>query len=246
MPIYLEYMGYSVEVPHGETVIGRHATCALRFNDSSVSRKHARLLRAGNDVFVEDLGSTNGTTLNGKLVLDRTRLADGDVIDLGGYSLELRIIEPAADEISTRRLATLVELGNIKKRVPTVPPYLDPETRELDRVRANRRTFARCTIEIPIVYTSRDLELEVTTRDLSMSGVFVSSQVLEPVGTSCELTIRVTGLAPLHVRGVVRRVVESEQEGLEPVGLGIEFVELGPAEASGLANMLAHLSEQAS
>ena len=240
MPIYLEYMGYSVEVPHGDTVVGRHVTCALRFNDSSVSRKHARFMRVGNDVFVEDLGSTNGTLLNGKLLLERTRLADRDTIEVGGFCLELRVVDPSADEVETRRLATLVELGSIKKRTPTVPP--DPGTLPVERA-PNRRRFDRCTIEIPIVYTSAELELEVTTRDVSMSGVFVRSEVLEPVGTSCQLAIHVTGHAPLHVRGIVRRVVESEQPGAEPVGLGIEFVELGPLEAAWLEGVLARLGE---
>ena len=243
MPIYLEYMGYSVEVPHGETIVGRHVSCALRFDDSAVSRKHVRFVRTGNDVFAEDLGSTNGTMLNGKLLLERTRLADGDAIEVGGYCLELRVVDPEVDEVSTRRLATLNELGRIQKS-PTVPPVpapgsIDPPTEPLhERRRSDRRL-----IEIPIVYTSAELELEVTTRDLSTSGVFVCSQVLEPVGTRCELAIHVEGREPLQVRGIVRRVVESEQEGAEGVGLGIEFVELGTRERVWLEGAIARLAE---
>ena len=54
--------------------------------------------------------------------------------------------------------------------------------------------------------------------------------VLDPIGTACELTLLIDGGPPLHVGGIVRRVVEHEQAGLEPVGLGIEFVDVGQPE----------------
>ncbi len=58
---------------------------------------------------------------------------------------------------------------------------------------------------------SSELEIEATTRDLSTSGVFVCTQVLEPLGTTCELTLLVDGGPPVHVKGVVRRVVERDE-----------------------------------
>jgi hypothetical protein len=94
----------------------------------------------------------------------------------------------------------------------------------------DRRRHDRKPVELRLVYSSSELEIEATTRDLSVSGVFVCSAVLDPVGTACELTLLVDGGPPLHLRGVVRRVVDRAEAGLEPVGLGIEFVEVGAAE----------------
>ncbi|HEY1558877.1 MAG TPA: FHA domain-containing protein [Kofleriaceae bacterium] len=245
MPIYLEYMGYSVEVPAGETIVGRDVTCALRFNDSSVSRRHLRLVRAADRVIAEDLGSTNGTTLNGRMMHGKTRLADGDAIELGGYCLELRVVDEAADELATRKVTSLSELGKIKRAPRPSSTTTQPTRIPISLTRAattepvppqssDRRRADRKAIEIPIVYTSADLEIEVTTRDLSLTGVFLRSDVLEPVGTQCELVILIDGGPPIRARGIVRRVVETEPEpedaDAEPVGLGIEFVELGDAE----------------
>jgi hypothetical protein len=62
--------------------------------------------------------------------------------------------------------------------------------------------------------------------------------VLEPLGTRCELTLLVDGGPPLHVRGVVRRVVEKEDVD-DSVGLGIEFAKVGPTERAWLESVVA-------
>jgi diguanylate cyclase (GGDEF)-like protein len=62
--------------------IGRGQSVAVRIHDSEISRRHARLLIEGDAVFVEDLGSTNGTFVNGEPI-DRRVLADGDKIQIG-------------------------------------------------------------------------------------------------------------------------------------------------------------------
>jgi hypothetical protein len=67
----------------GETVIvGRLATAGIRLADSNVSREHAAFVRDGDGWAIEDLGSTNGTSLGGQPV-SRVRLHDGDVIEIG-------------------------------------------------------------------------------------------------------------------------------------------------------------------
>jgi hypothetical protein len=64
------------------TVIGRGSTAAIRLDDTGVSRQHAELRREGDDVVLVDLGSTNGSSVNGRLV-ERARLTPGDRIELG-------------------------------------------------------------------------------------------------------------------------------------------------------------------
>lgn len=63
-------------------VIGRGSTAGLRLDDTGVSRQHAEVRREGDDVVLVDLGSTNGSTVNGRHV-ERVRLTPGDRIELG-------------------------------------------------------------------------------------------------------------------------------------------------------------------
>ena len=64
------------------TVVGRLGSCDICIADVNASREHAAFVRDGAGWAVEDLGSTNGTLLNGDRI-DRARLHDGDVIVIG-------------------------------------------------------------------------------------------------------------------------------------------------------------------
>ncbi|HEU0131239.1 MAG TPA: DUF3662 and FHA domain-containing protein [Mycobacteriales bacterium] len=63
-------------------VIGRGSQAGLRLDDTGVSRQHAEVRREGDDVVLVDLGSTNGSSVNGRHV-ERVRLTPGDRIELG-------------------------------------------------------------------------------------------------------------------------------------------------------------------
>ena len=54
------------ELSQDETVIGRHPECTIQIQSNMVSRKHARVLKKADDFLVEDMGSGNGTFVNGK------------------------------------------------------------------------------------------------------------------------------------------------------------------------------------
>ena len=109
-------MGYSVEVPKGATIVGRDVSCALRLDDDGISRRHLSLVRSGDEIFVEDLGSANGTRLNGTPLVGTARLRDRDVLELAGYRLVLRIVDDEEDQASTRREASFADLATIKKQ----------------------------------------------------------------------------------------------------------------------------------
>lgn len=68
---------------------GRMDTCDLVLTDAGASRKHCEVRREGDEWFVVDHGSTNGTLVNGKAVR-RHRLANGDRLTIGETDLEFR------------------------------------------------------------------------------------------------------------------------------------------------------------
>lgn len=82
--------GVIYRLENDELVIGRGAAATARLDVDSLSRKHARLFRRGDVVFVEDLQSANGTYVNGERVTEPTRLDDGDRVELG-RSVILRV-----------------------------------------------------------------------------------------------------------------------------------------------------------
>ena len=76
-----------------ECVIGRRATKEVAFSvdDGSISSKHAKLTRTPEGFTIEDLGSKNGTFVNGEKVTEKRMLADGDLIRLGKVIMTFNI-----------------------------------------------------------------------------------------------------------------------------------------------------------
>jgi pSer/pThr/pTyr-binding forkhead associated (FHA) protein len=68
-------------------IIGRLAGCAVVVSDLNVSRRHAQVRRSGTVFVVSDLGSTNGTMVNGSRIDGDTVLHDGDVISVGATQM---------------------------------------------------------------------------------------------------------------------------------------------------------------
>ncbi len=78
--------GSRVAISDEPVTIGRLSDCDVPVTDESVSRRHAEVRRRGSDIVVVDLGSTNGTKVNGAGVRERL-LADGDEITVGSTRL---------------------------------------------------------------------------------------------------------------------------------------------------------------
>ncbi|MGE0396711.1 MAG: AgmX/PglI C-terminal domain-containing protein [Kofleriaceae bacterium] len=74
--------------------LGKVASAHLQLDDESVSRMHAIIEVAGNDVSLIDLGSTRGTFVNGQKI-NKAKLANGDTITVGDLRIELGIAEEA-------------------------------------------------------------------------------------------------------------------------------------------------------
>src|SRR5260221_7678007 len=85
MPVLRELSGGREYPLQGAAlIVGRAAACDIQFLEAKVSARHARIEKAGESWFVTDLGSSNGTFVNGDHIHERTRLRPGDQIDFSG------------------------------------------------------------------------------------------------------------------------------------------------------------------
>ena len=82
-----------IALPAGEHILGRSNEAAIFIDSVGVSRHHARISITATGARLEDLGSKNGTKLNGHPVQQPMALADGAVIVLGTTALKFRILD---------------------------------------------------------------------------------------------------------------------------------------------------------
>jgi hypothetical protein len=81
--------GLSAELAGGMIMIGRGADCQLILDDDYVSTRHARVVATPNGIYVEDLGSTNGTYVNGQRITAPTTITLADSVRIGKTMLRL-------------------------------------------------------------------------------------------------------------------------------------------------------------
>src|SRR5689334_5617446 len=79
----LEGIEKPYEVSDDSQLVGRDVSCSLRLSDDSVSRRHAAIEVEGDNHFVVDLKSTNGTFVNERRVTEREVLMNGDRVRFG-------------------------------------------------------------------------------------------------------------------------------------------------------------------
>jgi predicted component of type VI protein secretion system len=88
--------GRSIAIKRNRLLIGRAEECDVRPLSEEVSRRHCAVVVGPADVWVEDLGSRNGTFVNGDRIAAKTRLSDGDLLRVGSLELKLSCSHPEA------------------------------------------------------------------------------------------------------------------------------------------------------
>jgi len=78
-----------LRLAEGVTTVGRQADCQLRIVSSQVSRRHCQLFEKGGQFLVKDLGSSNGTFVNGKKIQGQQVLEPGDELMVGQVTLRV-------------------------------------------------------------------------------------------------------------------------------------------------------------
>jgi pSer/pThr/pTyr-binding forkhead associated (FHA) protein len=254
------------ELPEGELVVGRNLNCQIRFNHASVSRRHLRLQISSAGVMVEDLGSSNGTFVNDQRITQPTQLRNGDSLTIGKRKVFVRILADDASVTEDTDTATM-------RAKPVEPPRFvncegcrDPMPIEAQRCpscgRSRRpglhsrtqliqivpkpehgRRHTRFPTDLLVLYSSDLLSFEARARDLSVSGLFVATELLDVPGTPCKLTLLPDGYPAIELHGIVRRM-EQEAEDDDSIGMGVEFVSLRHEDRLILANLLVRQQER--
>ena len=118
----------SFSIARDMTVIGRREDCDLRIPLGEVSRKHCRLVRDGDTLKLEDLGSSNGTFLNGSTVQEAL-LSPGDTIQVGPVVFVVQIDgEPPDEELRPVTMAAAEEPMSLgEEGLDEDTPTLDPD-----------------------------------------------------------------------------------------------------------------------
>lgn len=131
------YFDTPYDLPEGATSLGRADENDIVLGGDLVSRKHARLLVQGDTLRIEDLGSRNGSRING-LPLQGTRdLAPGDLVTLGENTLSVRqphTVESAATEMVDLGAGGVRRFGHGEDVAPAV--ILAKNVKDLDVLRA--------------------------------------------------------------------------------------------------------------
>src|SRR5688572_21886101 len=103
-------------IGEGETVLGRHPACTIQLDSNTVSRRHSQIINQNGQYFIEDMGSGNGTFVNGKQITQRTLLNHDDRIKLGPLLLRFQgdgaAIMTQAERASIPRTEALAETSS--------------------------------------------------------------------------------------------------------------------------------------
>lgn len=94
--------GRPLPLAQGENVLGRDEDCAVFVDDATVSRHHARIVVRGSEAVLEDLGSKNGTTVNGRAPDGSSPLRHGDAVLLGSVLFTVRIAASPGETATLR------------------------------------------------------------------------------------------------------------------------------------------------
>lgn len=92
-----QFLGVELFAGDQPVVVGRHRSAQLRLSAENISREHLRITLEAGALYVEDLGSANGTLINRKKLAGKLEVRPSDTLQVGPYALRLRALMPVAD-----------------------------------------------------------------------------------------------------------------------------------------------------
>ncbi|MCC7382470.1 MAG: FHA domain-containing protein [Deltaproteobacteria bacterium] len=90
------FLGTELFAADEPIVIGRHRDSLLRLKEAGISRRHLTVQLEGDRLILEDLGSANGTLVNGRRIAGKVEVQASDAIQIGSFTLRVRALIPAS------------------------------------------------------------------------------------------------------------------------------------------------------
>ena len=169
-------IGKRYSLPQGKLLVGRDSSCAIPLRESSVSRRHSEIAVHPDRTVVRDLGSTNGTYVNDRLVTSAT-LRDGDIVKFGRiifkYLSGANIENAYHQEIY--RLTTTDPMTQVYNR----RYFMESLSREISRARRYQHSMALLMIDLDHFKHINDTY-----------GHLAGDHVLKMVGRSLQRSLR--------------------------------------------------------
>ena len=181
-----------VQLTKDRTSLGRRPYNDIVIDNLAVSGEHAVLQMSGNDVFVEDLNSTNGTYLNGKAV-KKQQLNNGDTVEIGKY--KIKYVNEAASAGFEKTM--IIKAGSVAPAVTATPP--SP---------AEASTGSAAIKVMSGAAAGREVALVKVVTTIGKPGVAVAA-----------ITRRPQGFVVAHVEGDSKPTLNGAPIGVEPVSL---------------------------
>lgn len=94
--------GMQIPIPGPNFSIGRDPKCSLRPNNELVSKHHCTFVIEGDQVFLEDMQSTNGTFVNNERLKGKREVKDGDLIKIGSLVFALSAVAPQPAPVAVK------------------------------------------------------------------------------------------------------------------------------------------------
>jgi pSer/pThr/pTyr-binding forkhead associated (FHA) protein len=178
----------AIKLADGVTTVGRHDDCQVRIKSSQVSRKHCELFEKKGLLLVKDLGSSNGTYVNGTRIKDQRVLELGDELTLGQIKLKVAKVGEAVPVASVSKPGTTasvepvttggasddafwIDFGDQPAPAPPTAPKNNKKQAEAEPAPAVAAMKAPASQPVP------DLEPEPTAADAAVADFLLTIKI---------------------------------------------------------------------
>ena len=197
--------------------IGRKSSCDIHINDQGISKEHAQILTVGNDQILEDLGSTNGTQVNGQ-TRQRHILQNGDVIEVGRYRLKY-VNQKAMPDMDFDKTLMIPAFDRTKLR-----PAEQAQASELASIETAVANARNVHTVFPLGAV-RGISGEWAGIEIELDRCITP---LSRAGNQSIISRRPVGFFITHVSGSKRPIVNGKSIGEQPFGLeNLDQIEVG-------------------
>jgi eukaryotic-like serine/threonine-protein kinase len=242
--------GHNIFLYLGDRVIvGRQSNIGLPLPDDEVSAQHCAVTYREQGLFVEDLGSCNGTYLARRRIHQAELIKAGQLIQLGVSTLKLFPPDPELPELPNTRLIRLLGIGGqarvYEAQVPQVPhrvalKVMYPDLTDKDRVRCHREASLQATLNHPNI--ARCFGFYEESGELVLVNELILGQSLEihlkekrPLLWEAAVDlghVAAMAFAHAHRKGVLHRDIKPGNLIIEEESRQLKIIDFGLAKRS--------------